>query len=131
MLNDYRAIMLANGDDARQIWVTEFGWGTSEDAGAPPENSSFIGDNTLAEQASYLTRAFELGANTGFVGVMIVVRPASDAFNAFSLLALTGVAFSVLRDLSTRRIGLHVPAILLVTISAFSVTTAASGIHGA
>ena len=62
-----------------------------------------------------------LAAFVGFVGVMIVIRPASDAFNAFSLLALTGVAFSVLRDLSTRRIGLHVPAILLVTISAFSV----------
>jgi drug/metabolite transporter (DMT)-like permease len=68
-----------------------------------------------------------LAAFVGFIGVMIVIRPASDAFNAFSLLALTGVAFSVLRDLSTRRIGLQVPAILLVTISAFSVTTAAAG----
>jgi len=68
-----------------------------------------------------------LAAFVGFIGVMIVIRPASDAFNVFSLLALTGVAFSVLRDLSTRRIGLHVPAILLVTISAFSVTTAAAG----
>jgi drug/metabolite transporter (DMT)-like permease len=58
---------------------------------------------------------------------MIVIRPGSDAFNAWSLLALSAVAFSVLRDLSTRRIGHHVPAILLVTISAFSVTTAASG----
>lgn len=68
-----------------------------------------------------------LAALVGFIGVMIVIRPASDAFNAFSLLALTGVAFSVLRDLSTRRIGLHVPAILLVTVSAFSVTMAAAG----
>src|SRR5690606_36042666 len=68
-----------------------------------------------------------LAALVGFIGVMIVIRPASDAFNAFSLLALTSVAFSVLRDLSTRRIGLHVPAILLVTISAFSVTMAAAG----
>ena len=68
-----------------------------------------------------------LAALIGFIGVMIVIRPASDAFNAYSLLALTGVAFSVVRDLSTRRIGLHVPAILLVTISAFSVTTAAAG----
>lgn len=70
-LNDYRAIMLSNNDGARQIWVTEFGWGTSEDIGAAPENSSYVGDNSLAEQAAYLTRAFELGANTGFVGVMI------------------------------------------------------------
>jgi drug/metabolite transporter (DMT)-like permease len=68
-----------------------------------------------------------LAAFVGFLGVLIVIRPGSDAFNAFSLLALAGVAFSVLRDLSTRRIGLHVPAILLVTISAISVTTAAAG----
>jgi drug/metabolite transporter (DMT)-like permease len=68
-----------------------------------------------------------LAAGVGFIGVMIVIRPGSDAFNAWSLLALSAVAFSVLRDLSTRRIGHHVPAILLVTISAFSVTTAASG----
>jgi len=68
-----------------------------------------------------------LAAGVGFAGVMIVIRPASDAFNAWSLLALAAVAFCVLRDLSTRRIGHHVPAILLVTISAFSVTTAASG----
>lgn len=68
-----------------------------------------------------------LAAFVGFIGVMIVIRPASDAFNAFSLLALAGVGFSVLRDLSTRRIGHQVPAILLVVISAFSVTLAASG----
>lgn len=68
-----------------------------------------------------------LAAFVGFIGVMIVIRPGSDAFNAWSLLALTAVAFSVLRDLSTRRIGHHVPAILLVTISAATVTTAAGG----
>jgi drug/metabolite transporter (DMT)-like permease len=66
-------------------------------------------------------------AGVGLIGVMIVIRPGGDAFNAWSLLALAAVAFSVLRDLSTRRIGHHVPAILLVTISAFSVTAAASG----
>ncbi len=68
-----------------------------------------------------------LAAFVGFVGVMIVIRPGSDAFNAWSLLALAAVAFSVLRDLSTRRIGLQVRAILLVTISAFTVTGAALG----
>ena len=68
-----------------------------------------------------------LAALIGFAGVMIVIRPGSDAFNAFSLLALAGVAFSVLRDLSTRRISTEVPAILLVTISACTVTTAAAG----
>ena len=68
-----------------------------------------------------------LAAFVGFVGVIIVIRPGSDAFNVFSLLALAGVACSVLRDLSTRRISMEVPAILLVTISALTVTTAAAG----
>ena len=68
-----------------------------------------------------------LAAFVGFIGVMIVIRPGSDAFNVFSLLALMGVAFSVLRDLSTRRISTEVPAILLVTISAITVTIAAAG----
>ncbi|MFN3746825.1 MAG: DMT family transporter [Hyphomicrobiaceae bacterium] len=67
-----------------------------------------------------------LAAFVGFVGVMIVIRPGSEAFNEWSLLALAAVVFAVLRDLSTRRIGHHVPAILLVTISAFTVTTAAA-----
>ena len=68
-----------------------------------------------------------LATAVGFVGVMIIIRPGGAAFNAFSLLALAGVAFSVLRDLSTRSIGLHAPAILLVTISACTVTVAALG----
>jgi drug/metabolite transporter (DMT)-like permease len=68
-----------------------------------------------------------LAAFIGLLGVMIVIRPGSDGFTWWSLLALTAVAFSVLRDLSTRRVGLHVPAILLVTISAFTVTTSAAG----
>ncbi|MCC6804148.1 MAG: LysM peptidoglycan-binding domain-containing protein [Anaerolineae bacterium] len=70
-LNRYREIMRSNGDLSRQIWVTEFGWGTSEDIGTAPENSRFVGDNTFQDQAEYLTRGFELGANSGFVGVMI------------------------------------------------------------
>jgi|LNFM01.1.fsa_nt_gb drug/metabolite transporter (DMT)-like permease len=68
-----------------------------------------------------------LAAFVGLIGVMIVIRPGGDDFNAWSLLALTAVAFSVLRDLSTRHIGFHVPAILLVTISALTVTTSAAG----
>ncbi len=63
----------------------------------------------------------------GFVGVMIVIRPGTTAFNAWSLLAFTSVFFSVLRDLSTRRISTEIPTLLLVTISAATVATAALG----
>ncbi len=98
-LNDYRAIMIANGDAGRQIWVTEFGWGTSADTVAPPENSSFIGANSPAEQASYLARAYELGATTGFVGVMIaynlnscVAQPSNTDACYYSLISPSGQA---------------------------------------
>jgi len=68
-----------------------------------------------------------LATAVGFLGVMLIIRPGSDSFSAYTLLALAGVAFSVLRDLSTRRISHQVPAILLVTISAATVTIAAIG----
>jgi drug/metabolite transporter (DMT)-like permease len=67
-----------------------------------------------------------LATAVGFAGVLIIIRPGSDSFSAYTLLAITGVAFSVLRDLSTRRISHQVPAILLMTISAAVVTVAAT-----
>jgi hypothetical protein len=105
-LQDYRNIMLANDDPTGSIWVTEFGWGTSEDMSAPPAGSSFIGDNTRGEQAQYITHAFELGAASGYVRVMIVynlnscmAQPANTDACYYSLLDPTGqprAAFSAL-----------------------------------
>jgi hypothetical protein len=99
MLSDYRAIMIANGDAGRQLWVTEFGWGISADTIAPPENSSFISANSPEEQAIYLARAFELGANTGYIGVMIaynlntcIAQPANTDGCYYSLISPTGQA---------------------------------------
>ena len=68
-----------------------------------------------------------LATAVGFLGVMLIIRPGTDSFSAYTLLALTGVGFSVLRDLSTRQINREVPAILLMTISAATVTIAATG----
>ncbi|MEO8394481.1 MAG: LysM peptidoglycan-binding domain-containing protein [Chloroflexota bacterium] len=70
-LNDYHKIMQDSGDFNTQIWVTEFGWGTSEDTDIPPSNSRFVSYNSLQKQAQYTARAFELGESSGFVGVMI------------------------------------------------------------
>lgn len=66
-----------------------------------------------------------LATSVGFVGVLIVIRPGTGDFNAWSLLALVGVFFSVLRDLTTRRITTAVPTLLLVVFSAATVTIAA------
>jgi LysM repeat protein len=96
-LQDYRNIMLANDDPLTNIWVTEFGWGTSEDMSAPTEGNSFIGDNTRAEQAQYISRAFELGAGLGYVRVMIayslnscVAQPNNTDACYYSLLDASG-----------------------------------------
>jgi drug/metabolite transporter (DMT)-like permease len=63
----------------------------------------------------------------GFVGVMIVIRPGTTTFNPWSLLALSAIGFMVLRDLATRRIGTHVPTLLIATISGIVITVAATG----
>lgn len=71
-LNDYRQIMVENNDGTTPIWVTEFGWGTSEDTDPPPEWNIFVSYTTLGEQAIYITRAFEVGAELGYVGPMFL-----------------------------------------------------------
>lgn len=58
----------------------------------------------------------------GFLGVMIIVRPGFEGFNAFSLLALTCVVICAVRDLATRRIPDEVPSLLVSTVTAVAVT---------
>lgn len=72
-LDDYHAIMLANGDADTLIWITAFGWGTSADMETPPPyNSQYVAVNSLAAQAEYIPHAFELALGTHFVGVTIL-----------------------------------------------------------
>ena len=60
----------------------------------------------------------------GFVGVMSIVRPGLDGFNAYSLLALLCVFFCAVRDIATRRIPDEVPTTLVSTVTAAVVTMA-------
>ncbi len=71
-LNDYHEIMRQHGDMSTPLWVTQFGWGTSDGIGAPPRNSLYVRYNSPEEQAQYDERAFELGASLGFVRMMFV-----------------------------------------------------------
>lgn len=68
----YRVIMVENGDGARPMWVTKFGWGTSEDVGDPSAIHIFVSYTSLAEQAEYNPRAFEIGNDLGFIGPMFL-----------------------------------------------------------
>ncbi len=58
----------------------------------------------------------------GFVGVIIIVRPGSENFSAYSLWALAAVAFIVLRDLTTRQLSPHVPSIFVAFVASLFIT---------
>lgn len=64
----------------------------------------------------------------GFVGVMVIVQPGYDGFNAFSLLALLCVVFAAARDLLTRSIPQEVPTLLISTVTATLVTAVGGAI---
>lgn len=70
-LEDYREIMVANGDVNRQLYVTEFGWATW--TGVPGEAPDrWMTYNTPQQQADYTLRAFEIGQSLDYVGPMIL-----------------------------------------------------------
>jgi drug/metabolite transporter (DMT)-like permease len=58
----------------------------------------------------------------GFVGVLCVVQPRSDGFNAWALLCLLGTLFHATRDLMTRRIDPAIPSIVVTLATAITVT---------
>jgi drug/metabolite transporter (DMT)-like permease len=57
----------------------------------------------------------------GFLGVLFIVQPAADAFNAWSLLCLLATLLHTARDLVTRRIALSVPSILITLTTSVAV----------
>ena len=65
-----------------------------------------------------------LAIAAGFAGVLIIVRPGFEGFNAYSLLALLCVVFCAARDLATKSIPAEVPTLLVSTTTASAVTIA-------
>ena len=66
-----------------------------------------------------------LAIGAGFIGVLIIIRPGAEGFNAYALWALGAVAFVVLRDLTTHRLSARVPSIFAALLG--SVAIAATG----
>ena len=58
----------------------------------------------------------------GFAGVLCVVQPSGDGFNAWALLCLLGTLFHATRDLMTRRIDPAIPSIIITLATALAVT---------
>ncbi len=78
-IEDYRAIMEQNGDAGRQLWATEFGWGTYEgftilegDPAPPPDYPPYIQWLDQQTQGHYIIRAFEIAQGKPYMGPMIL-----------------------------------------------------------
>lgn len=56
----------------------------------------------------------------GFIGVLIIVRPGAEGFNAYAFWALAAVGFMVLRDLSTRKLSREIPSLYVAFITAIA-----------
>jgi drug/metabolite transporter (DMT)-like permease len=62
-----------------------------------------------------------LATIAGFGGMLLIVKPGAGDFSIWSLLAITAMAFVVLRDLSTRFMDKTIPATLVTMTSAAGV----------
>jgi len=62
-----------------------------------------------------------LAVVAGFAGVLLIVRPASAAFNAYTLLALVAAFLIAFRDLLTKRIAGTIPSIVVTLATTLTV----------
>ncbi len=62
-----------------------------------------------------------LAITTGFIGVLIIVRPGFEGFDQFSLFALVSVIFCAVRDLATRRISAEIPSLFITLLTTVTV----------
>lgn len=63
-----------------------------------------------------------LAVGFGFFGVLLVIQPRAEGFNAWALVCLLGTLFHAARDLMTRRIHAGIPSILITLSTAVAVT---------
>jgi len=71
-------------------------------------------------------RALAIGA--GFVGVLMVIQPRAEGFNAFSLLCLLATFLHSVRDLATRRIAPGIASLAITLSTAVAVSLMAGGL---
>ena len=63
-----------------------------------------------------------LTVGAGFIGVLLVVQPATDGFSFWSLAVVASAAFLVVREFATRRVADDIPASTIALITAVSIT---------
>jgi drug/metabolite transporter (DMT)-like permease len=63
-----------------------------------------------------------LATGVGLLGVVIIIRPGSSAFNWGAIFVIASVVCVTVRDLVTRQMGLALPALLIAAVSSIGVT---------
>jgi S-adenosylmethionine uptake transporter len=63
----------------------------------------------------------------GLVGVLLIIRPGLEGFNAWSLVALSAMGFIALRDLSSRLLPPEAPTLGVTLVAAVAVTILGAG----
>ena len=84
----YRGVMVANGDAGKRVWPTEFGWAST---GSPHPGYEYATQNTEAEQADYIVRAYQMAKNWGWVGPMFLWNLDYNATQPSTELAAFGI----------------------------------------
>jgi drug/metabolite transporter (DMT)-like permease len=63
-----------------------------------------------------------LAITAGFAGVLVIVRPGFEGYNAYFLLVLLCVCLCTVRDLATKKIPQAIPILLISTVTSLAVT---------
>jgi hypothetical protein len=95
-MEDYRRVMVENGDGHKTIWPTEFGWPVWRFTG--DERFVFAQENSLERQAQYTARAYQMGKEWGWVGTMFLWNLDYNVTSPNSELANFGIVGSPTYD---------------------------------
>jgi polysaccharide biosynthesis protein PslG len=89
-LGEYRDVMTQAGDDAKRIWLTEFGYASSDVPVPGYEYATYVSEDA---QARFLVQAFQIARQTPYIGGVMVwnlnyqsIVPQTDEKWAFAVL---------------------------------------------
>ncbi len=114
----YMMVMAANGDGNKRIWITKFGWGTTDGLGMEaPQGYDFTADIDEQQQADYIVAAYTWAAQQGYVGgaflYTVDVSPArSDAGLLYSITRPDGTprpAYTAIQNMLAAQAGVAAP----------------------
>lgn len=100
-IEDYREIQAQFDDSGRQLWATEFGWGTMDGLDRPtPPDAPYFNYTNKVQQSDYIVEAFRMGQSWDFMGPMFLWN-----LNIATLPGLNNdqSAYSIMSDFRTPR----------------------------